>query len=337
MRTLFFATALLAGCSMDRTNEVPGVQQHGTMTYQYLDGAAPKVDVLFVIDSSAAMTPYLAQVEQTLQAVAQTAETRLRGPRANLHVGVLTGDMSQGGDAGAMRHIASVDGAFMLDRYTPTVDLRNYHDDFATTMMALTSVGTSGAATVQPLEALRTALDHDAANAGFLRDDAKLAIVILAAEDDMSPGDPAGYRAFVQGLKADADDAMIAVAAPDTATRLATFADGKVAPLTGEGIVDFIFQNACVPDASGEGYPFTCLYGDLLDSDAAAPGIQPTCSVSDAGGSYAACGDDGATPCWRLSFNSGICDATTPVFTIDRGADDPPTLTNLVTVECVTR
>ena len=331
MRTLLF-TALLAACSMDRTNEVPGVQQNGTMTYQYLDGAAPKVDVLFVIDSSAAMAPYAAQVQQTLQLVAETADTRLRGPRANLHVGVLTGDMSA---AGALRHIATVDGPFMLDRYTPTVDLRNYHDAFATTMMALTSVGTSGAAQVQPLAAIRAALDHNASNAGFLRDDAKLAIVVLAAEDDASTGDPADYRAFVQGLKADADDAMIAVAAPDSATRLAAFAQGKMAPLTGQGVVDFIFNNACVPDASGEGAPFTCLYGDLVDSDPATPGTQPTCTVSDAGGTYSACGDAGATPCWRVSFNAGYCDATTPLFTIDRGAEDPPTLTNLVTVECI--
>lgn len=318
---------------MDRTNEVPDVQSHGTMTYQYLDGASPKVDVLFVIDSSAAMTPYAAQVQQTLQLVAQTAETRLQGPRADLHVGVLTGDLGEGG---ALRHVDVVDGAYMIDRYTPSVDLRNYHDDFAPTMMALTTVGTSGADRVQPLEAIRVALDHDAQNAGFLRDDAKLAIVILAAEDDASPGDPADYRAFVEGLKADEDDAMIAVAAPDASTRLSTFAEGKMAPLTGTGVVDFVFQNACVPSSSGEGYPFTCLYGDLLDNDAATPGLQPSCVASDDGGVYLACSDTVSTPCWRLFANDGFC-GSDPVFTIDRGPLDPPTLTNLVTVECVTR
>ena len=332
MRPLLL-TALLAACSLDRTNEVPPVHQDGVMTYQYLDGASPKVDVLFVIDSSAAMTPYLTQVQQTLQAVATTADMRLRGPRANLHVGVLTGDVA---DAGAMRRATLVDGAYMVDHYTPTVDMRNYHAAFADTMMALTSVGTAGDARVQPLQALRAALDHNAANAGFLRDDAKLAIVILAAEDDASPGDPADYRTFVQSLKADPDDAMIAVAAPDGATRLGAFAQGKIAPLTGEGVVDFVFQNACVPDASGEGFPQTCLYGDLLDGDAAQAGVQPTCVASDTGGSYAQCSDTVTTPCWRISENAGTCGDALE-FTIDRGPLDPPTLTNLVTVQCVTR
>jgi hypothetical protein len=278
------------------------------------------------------MAPYEAQVQQTLQLVVSTAETRLRGPRANLHVGVLTGDMSLGG---AMQRIDLVDGPYMIDRFTPSVDLRNYHSEFADTMLALTSVGTAGADRVQPLEALRTALDHSVQNAGFLRDDASLAIVVLAAEDDASPGDPADYRAFVQSLKTEADDAMIAVAAPDGSTRLTAFADGKIAPLNGPGIVDFVFQNACVPDATGEGSPVTCLYGALLDSDAALPGVQPSCVVSDSGGTYAACGDDGATPCWRITNDAGNCGADL-AFTIDRGALDPPTLTNLVTVECVT-
>jgi hypothetical protein len=331
MRTLILS-GLLVACTTDHTPDMPGPHQPGTMTYSYLDGAAPKVDVLFVIDSSAAMAPYAAQVEQTLQLVASTAETRLRGPRANLHVGVLTGDMSAGG---AMRHIDLVDGPYMIDRVTPSVDLRNYHSEFATTMMSLTSVGTAGAASVQPLEAIRTALDHNAQNAGFLRDDAALAIVVLAAEDDASPGDPADYRAFVQSLKTDADDAMIAVAAPNGSTRLSAFAAGLIAPLDSQGIVDFVFQNACVPDATGEGSPVTCLYGDLLDGDATLPGVQPSCTVSDTGGTYAACGDDGATPCWRISTNPSDC-GSDPEFTIDRGALDPPTLINYVTVECVT-
>ena len=331
MRTLILF-GLLAACTTNQAPDVTPPHQTGTMTYQYLDGAAPKVDVLFVIDSSAAMAPHAAKVAETLQLVASTAEERLRGPRANLHVGVVTGDMSQGG---AMRHIDQIDGPFMLDRYTPTVDQRNYHSEFAATMMALTSVGTSGADLVQPLEAIRTALAPNAQNAGFLRDDAKLAIVVLAAEDDASPGTPADYRAFVQSLKADPNDAMIAVAAPDGSARLSAFADGRMAPLDSEGIVEFVFQNACVPDATGEGFPVTCLYGELLDSDAARVGVQPSCAVSDSGGTYAACDDTGATPCWRVTNDAATC-GDDPAFTIDRGAEDPPSLTNLVTVECVT-
>jgi hypothetical protein len=331
MRKLILS-ALLTACSVSPPQETPDPQPQGTMVYHYLDGAAPKVDVLFVIDSSAAMATYETQVHQTLEDVASIAETRLRGPRGNLHVGVLTGDMSVGG---AMVRNDLVDGPYMVDRYTPTVDLRNYHSEFADTMLALTSVGTAGAAQAQPLEAIRTALAPGGPNPGFLRDDASLAIVVLAAEDDASSGDPADYRAFVQGLKSDAANAMIAVAAPDGSTRLTAFAAGKVAPIDSEGIVDFVFQNACVPDATGEGSPLTCLYGDLFDSDPTLPGVQPSCVVSDSGGTYTACDDTGATPCWRTSTDFRNC-AGDLEFTIDRGADDPATQTNLVTVECVT-
>src|SRR3569832_2370904 len=129
MRTLIFA-AVLAACSVDHTLEAPGPHQTGTMTYSYLDGAAPKVDLLFVIDSSAAMTPYAAQVEHTLELITNTTKTQQRGPRANLHVGVLTGDMSAGG---AMRRIDLVDGPYMIDRFAPRVDQRNYPAEFETT------------------------------------------------------------------------------------------------------------------------------------------------------------------------------------------------------------
>jgi len=331
MRTLLLAALLAACTTASSTPETPGPQPQGTMTWTYLDGAAPKVDVLFVIDSSAAMAPYATQVQQTLQEVAYTAQTRLRGPRANLHVGVLTGDMSLGG---AMQTSTLVSGPYMVDRVTPTVDLRNYQGDFSTTMVAMTAVGTAGADRVQPLEAIQAALSG-AHNAGFVRDDAALAIVVIAAEDDASPGDPLDYRAFVQGLKADAADAMIAVAAPTGSTRLTAFADGKVASLDSDGIVAFIFQNACVPDASSEGAPFTCLDASLYDAEPAVTGVQPSCTVSDSGGSYEACSDAVATPCWRITSDPNSC-GDAHEFTIDRGADDPPTQTNLVRVECVT-
>jgi hypothetical protein len=51
-------------------------------------------------------------------------------------------------------------------------------------------LGTSGWGFEQPLEAMYLALDGNPANQGFLREDAHLAVVIFADEDDCSVADP---------------------------------------------------------------------------------------------------------------------------------------------------
>jgi hypothetical protein len=65
--------------------------------------------------------------------------------------------------------------------------------DLATELQCIAEVGTSGCGFLAPLEAMKRALDgSNPANAGFLRADADLAIIILTDEDDMSgpiPGD----------------------------------------------------------------------------------------------------------------------------------------------------
>jgi hypothetical protein len=332
----------IAACTSDRTYEVPVVQGRGTITLEYPDNAPTKVDVLFVIDSSPAMATYETQLRQTLQTVAELAADRLTGMRADLHVGVLTTDLGDGtsvtddrvampgschglGNGGALRRHALVDGAYLIDRYTPSTNASNYQGDLVSTLAAMTDVGDAGCDRIQPLEAIRLALDNNPHNAGFLRADAKLAIVVLAAQDDASPGDPATYRAFVQSLKEDEDDAMIAVAAPDSSARLATFANGRIASLTSEGVIDFIFNNACVPDESGS-RQLVCLDPSV--------GAQPICATWDDGGSYPECSDGVATPCWRASEAQGQCTEGLK-FEVDRGALDPPSTSNTVHVECV--
>jgi hypothetical protein len=342
VRTLLALLAVTA-CTSDRTYEVPEVAGHGTISLEYADHAAVKVDILFVIDSSPAMAPYQTQLRNTLQTVSELAADRLTGVRANLHIGVLTADLGDGtpagdgnvpmpgschglGNGGAMQRAALVDGAYVIDRFTPSVNLSNFSGDLVSTLSQLTDVGVAGCARIQPLEAIRLALDHNVHNDGFVRDDAKLAIVILTAQDDQSADDATTYRQFVHGLKADDDDVMIAVAAPDGSTRLDTFSDGRMAPLTSDGVVDFIFNNACVPDETGS--------PRLVCLDPAV-GPHPTCATWDEGGSYPECGEGVATPCWRASDAAGECYTGSLKFAVDRGALDPPSLTNMVHVECV--
>jgi len=337
VRTILLAL-LLAACSMDRTAEVPEVQTHGTYTQQYLDNAPTRVDILFVIDSSPAMAAVEDRVRSAISDVASVAEGRLVGPRSDVHVGVITADPS---DGGILRRTALFDGAYLIDRKTTAASHNNYPGSFAPAVLDLTDVGMAGSTESQPLEALRTALSGNAHNEGFLRPDATLAIVILTAQDDASPGELADYAAFLRGLKTDEDDVMLAVAGTDASCggtanpRLQSFAGARFTTLCDGDLSYFVFTNACVPDSTGS-FPEPCLYADLLDTDPATPGIQADCQASDTGGAYGACADGNPTPCWRTWSNANICGDDLQ-FTIDRGDADPPSTLNWVTVECVTR
>jgi len=71
---------------------------------------------------------------------------------------------------------------------------RNYDGTLAETFACMTGLGTNGCAFEQPLESMRRALDgSNPENAGFLRDDAQLLIVMLSDEDDCSARDVAVF------------------------------------------------------------------------------------------------------------------------------------------------
>jgi hypothetical protein len=166
------------------------------------------LDLLFVIDDSPSMldkqTALAAAFPQMIDVLSQ-----LDDGLPNLHIGVVTSDMgtsasesnpgpaigavgqggcSGNGLAGALRNmVATSDGApYLVDIELPGGDRqRNYdgalRDAFTTNAM----VGALGCGFEQHLSAMSRAFDHPA-NAGFLRPDANLAVVILADEDDCS-------------------------------------------------------------------------------------------------------------------------------------------------------
>ena len=224
----------------------------------------------------------------------------------------------------------------MVDRYTPTVDLRNYHSEFADTMLALTSVGhgrrragpaargnphgaRSGRAECGFSARRRGPRDRRARGRGrcVARRSRRLPRVRSEPQDRCRERDDRGRRA-------------------GCSTRLTAFAAGKIAPIDGRG-----HRRLRVPECVRARCDRRRLAGRRASTASCStaiptlPGVQPSCVVSDSGGTYAACDDTGATPCWRMSTDPGNCGEDLE-FTIDRGADDPATQTNLVTVQCVT-
>ena len=183
------------------------------------------VDLLFVIDNSGSMSeeqynlkfalPHmmqrLAAVDHDGDGIADTRAVR------SLHVGVVNTDMGVGGhvvpgcrepnfgDDGVLRTQGDPDPSHCEGSYPPfqALELRSEMsaDDLAHHVGCVLSGDTSGCGFEQPLEAMLKAITPsssatefhmqtrghaDRANAGFVRRDAVLAVVIVADEDDCS-------------------------------------------------------------------------------------------------------------------------------------------------------
>lgn len=177
----------------------------------FVQGARPKVDLLFVVDNGTTMGPESAHLVAQYGRLAE----RLFADGLDFHVAVTTtglvaGDSGCPGGAsgGEDGRLFPVDGARprILDRTTP---------DLRATLESNLAVGTCHAEPPQLLEAalraltppLSTSADdprHDDpldGNLGFLRDDAVLWVVAVSDRPDASPGDLSAYFTAFQMLK----------------------------------------------------------------------------------------------------------------------------------------
>lgn len=161
----------------------------------------PNLDILFVIDNSASMTEQQASLAQNFPRMMDVLE-QLDGGLPNIHIGVVTSDMGtlayangpgpgigtigQGGCTGD-----GDGGALHLGKFLSDVALadgtreRNYAGSLRDAFGELANVGAIGCGFEQHLLAMSHAFANPA-NAGFIRPDANLAVVIIADEDDCS-------------------------------------------------------------------------------------------------------------------------------------------------------
>jgi hypothetical protein len=172
-----------------------------------------QLDLLFVVDDGSAAAAQ-AKLGAQIPTFIQMLEALPRG-LPDLHVAVITTDMGAPGDEprcsatgdaglfqstpGAAASCASGPlpaGASFLSRNGAG---QNFTGDLATALQCLILRGAAGCGFKQPLAAIARALGADgspppAANAGFLRPDALLGIIILTTEDDCSA--PPGTALF---------------------------------------------------------------------------------------------------------------------------------------------
>jgi len=288
-----------------------------------------QIDLLFVIDTSPAMTPHLARVAANFAPYMQILET-IEGGLPDMHIGVVTADLGGSaagctatGQAGALQTTAGVTGTFISDRRTiDGTRESNYTGTLADVFTQLASRGDQGCAVQQPLEAAKRALSGVPANAGFLRADAYLAIVVISATDEPSAVvEP--YAMFFKGLKSDPAKVMVSAVigpsdpvdascaappAPHLHALLARFPNRSTeASICAENHEDAL---ALVAQAQRVTLGVACWEGILADVDPAAAGLQPGCAAWVEAGSFEAnvpsC-DTGATPCYEIQEEPMIC------------------------------
>jgi hypothetical protein len=164
------------------------------------------IDLLFVIDNSGSMEEEQASLAANFPAFIDRLET-IEGGLPNIHLGVVSSDVGAGpwniamcdgdGDNGMLQTTARVagcsppSGAFISDVADDAGGrVINYTGSLADTFSCIARLGTTGCGFEQHLESMRRALDgSNAFNAGFLRDDAYLAVIFIADEDDCSTRD----------------------------------------------------------------------------------------------------------------------------------------------------
>ncbi len=353
------------------------------------------LDLLFVIDSSPAIAPQRAKLIASYRRFIEVLES-FRGGLPDLHIGVVTADLgtrgaddpspgpaigtgpgscTSEGDAGELRRAASIDGSFISDlSRADGTRARNYTGSLADAFVQLADAGEAGCTYVRPLAAARQALSGIPANAGFLRDDAYLGVVLLTNDDDCSfasssftggqldrsrcaaSGELATvdrYVASLKALKPDPDRVLVAGAfLPPAAPACA---DARPAPRL-DALLD-AFPNRsravsiCEPDLAELMMLFIplihpigppCFGAPLLDTDPVAGGLQPECAAwyrHAADGDpveeiLPACQGDAPGPCYRIHRDPVSCLGGGEALEL---RDGRRTLQATAIVECVSR
>jgi hypothetical protein len=178
------------------------------------------LDILFLVDKSPTMADEQQSLADNFPRFIEVLES-IEGGLPNVHIGVITQDIGAGGfdsggtcsgagDAGRLQNTPRVAGcsppagAFIEDIANPDgTRQRNYTGTLSDTFGCIAQVGPDGCGFEQHLESLKRALDDSVPeNAGFLRPDAYLGIIILSDEDDCSAFD-ANVFAPIDGTVSD--------------------------------------------------------------------------------------------------------------------------------------
>lgn len=209
MMTRVAALLVLVGCG----DNLPEYAEPKTIDLTFPSVPNRKLDLLFQLDDTGGAPDKLANLARALPDFL----AQLRAPTGelpDLRIGIVTSDLGtlgsdvpspgpaigqigNGGCTGAGREGrlqtfgAAVADVFLVDEQdTAGGRRRNYQGELGDVLgMMIRGAGGGGCGFEQPLHAIRRSLAHPS-NAGFLRPEAHLGVIIFADEDDCSFRDP---------------------------------------------------------------------------------------------------------------------------------------------------
>ncbi|HVK89394.1 MAG TPA: vWA domain-containing protein [Kofleriaceae bacterium] len=194
--------SLLTGCPDREISKVNPEQ--GRVEFKDIPVTVNRnVDILFVIDNSGSMADKQANLAANFPNFINVLNT-IQGGLPDVHIGVVNSDMgvdstndapasaisgcSGAGSNGDLQTSgATITGKFISDiKQSDGTRSKNYTGDLATVFGQMAKVGAGGCGFEQHLEAMKRALNNNPVNAGFLRQEAFLAVIFIADEDDCS-------------------------------------------------------------------------------------------------------------------------------------------------------
>lgn len=271
MRYLGALVLVAFGCSEDPPDNGPAIDSH-VHYYEWPGAVPPHLDVLVVVENTAAMTPHQAALA-TIPAATDTALFTAGATFPDVRIAVTLADGS-----GTLRQPATTTDKFLALPY----DVRlarstNFTGTLTDALGELMNVGTSGTAAVQPLASVKAALDAnpDFARAGFL------GIVMLTAGDDASTGATSDFATDLKTRKSDPLLVMVSGAHELPVTRLAAFYD----QFPNRNVSVDLGSNDVAQAIGWFQYGFLRTLGlacfrEPADVDAATPGKQYECDLN---------------------------------------------------------
>ncbi len=252
----------------------------GIQVDRYTQGTDSQLDVLFVVSNTTTMQQYQQRLQAAIPQWLQTAQTN----GVDVRVGVTsTGLVARGPQCGGGANGGEAGRLFPVDGSRPRV-VSSSSPTAVADLQANLGVGMCHNL-VQGLETMRQALSAPLSeqmddlrtpqpndgNAGFVRAAARMAVVVLADEDDNSGFGPESYIQFLQTLKGTGmshrsqlyglvpTDAACATAGSGSArfTAVAQGTGGQVANICGQnyqGLLEQVIQRAGEPQAD---FPLT--------------------------------------------------------------------------------
>lgn len=188
--TTYTSQILVSSNDPDEAELTVPTEGFGDETALYEEGftqaAYEALDVIWVVDNSGSMGEELDQVRSNFEAFI----TEFVGLGLDYHLAVITTDMDTLGHQGAFQGpVISPASADPVNEFMEQVNQ-----------------GAAGSGSERGMDAVKAALTEpllSSSNAGFLREDAALATIILSDEDDSSTIDESSFVSFFEGLKSD--------------------------------------------------------------------------------------------------------------------------------------